>query len=136
MSSGEKWMLMWRSAPSPSLIGPSIANREAHRGGRGPAAAAVRGRRPALPEAPGRPCEARAGRVPRGRAGDPPAAEALARNAADGRGLAARFRGVRACARGAPALRHGLVLRDRRPVRIAVRTPGQPAVPGPDDAAS
>src|SRR5919107_3919055 len=135
MSSGEKWMLMWRSAPSSSLIGPSIADREADRGGRRPAAAAVRGRRPALPEADRGSREARAGRMPRGRAGLQAHPEALARDAADRGGPAVRLGVVRARAGGTPPLGHGLVLRGRRAVRPAARIAGQQALARADDAA-
>src|SRR5689334_804767 len=101
MSSGEKWMLMWRSAPSSSLIGPSIAVREADRGGRGEAATPVRGRCPALPEADRGLREAGAGRVPRGRAGAPTHPEAVACDAAQHGRRAVRLRGVRARPGGA-----------------------------------
>src|SRR6476619_7234108 len=114
MSSGEKWMLMWRSAPSSSLIGPSIAVREADRGGRGEAATPVRGRRPALPEADRGLREAGAGRVPRGRAGAPAHPQARPRDAAEHRWRAVRLRGLRPDPGGAADVRPGLVLRHRR----------------------
>src|SRR5207237_89417 len=68
----EKWMLIWRSRPSSSESIGLVSQGADHRPGRGPAAATVRRRRPALPEAPCRSRPPGADRGARGRAGPPP----------------------------------------------------------------
>src|SRR3989475_3700711 len=134
MISGVVWMLnclSWGSSAMRVSIAPA---HEDDRAGSRPAPAAVRRRRPALPEAAGPPHAPRAHRGARGaerRRADP--RRYLCRPASE-RGPTVRLDGVqplhrRAAARGARRL-----LRDRRPARDRSGGVRPEAVARPDDA--
>src|SRR5438067_1493455 len=124
MSSGEKWMLMWRSGVPESSIGRLVSQRADRCRRRGQVAATFRRRRPALSEAARAAHSAGAGRDAGGGQGPAsPAIPGLHLAAASGRGDAGldRFQPLPG---GATPKRPRPVLRDRRAIRARARRGG------------
>src|SRR5918998_2928832 len=117
MSSGWKWMLMWRSRASSSAIASLVSQRAHHRPRRRASAPTLRRRHPALSQAVDAPREGRDDRAPRGGAPRRAHPRSRLRVAAGARGRAVRLAVVRALPRGPPPARARRLLRHRRRAR-------------------